>query len=322
MSSTWTGSAWRGAVVATGVASVIALSAGGVRIFPWLLDPSVTWRVAAPFARSLGVVATETALAVGWPLGWAFATLAFVERGEARVLRLLGERPARTVARLGAQGLILAGALAALSWASALQSTEPGRIVTELIADGEVACAKAETPRTYTVPFFGATWLCVPGVAPRLVGQGPGPLSAVVFSAKGARASGDLGTIDLDDAQIALPHASLHIDALHIRGTAPWGHASTIAPSDRALALSAAVALCALASVALVLVRRVTGRVATFALGASGSVAALGLLRIVERFGASRSWLVLTVAPLALAATLLVGWGAERLPRVWQAASK
>jgi hypothetical protein len=318
MTSAWTRSALRGALLATLVATLVALSAGAVRVLPWVLDPAVTWRVAAPFARGLAVVALEAALAVGWPLGWTLATLSFVERGEGRVLRLLGERPLRTVARLAGQGVVFTTLLGALAWASARESTEPGRIVTELIADGHAACENAREPRTYAVPFFDATWLCVPGAIPRLVGQGPGPLSSLVFSARDARASGDLGSLELDDAHIALPQASVHVDSLRLRAAAPWGHGSTVEPVARALALGSSVALCALVAVGLVLLHRTRGRIATLAAGAAGPIAALGMLRAVERFASTRSWLVLLIPPLSLAAPLAVAWIGAQLPRVWQ----
>ncbi len=322
MTSAWTRSALRGALAATAVATLVALSAGTVRVLPWLLDPSVTWRVAAPFARSVAVMALEAALAIGWPIGWALATLSFVERGEGRVLRLLGERPLRTVARLAGQGVVFTALLGAVSWASARESTEPGRVVSELIAEGEAACENATAPRTYSVPFFGATWLCVPGALPRLVGQGPGRLEGVVFSARNARLSGDLGSIELDDAHVAMPQASLHVDSLRLHGTTPWGHASTVGPLARAFALGGAALICALATVALVLLHRTRGRVATLATAAAGSIAALGILRALERFASTRSLLVLAVPPLALAAPLAIAWIGAQLPRVWQTGGK
>jgi hypothetical protein len=313
MTSAWNRSTLRGALGTSAILAVVALAAGMVRILPWLLDPSVTWRIAAPFARSLAVVAGEAALAVGWPVGWALATSALVERGEGRVLQLLGERPARTVARLAGQGLVLGVMLGGLSWASARESTEPGRIVTELIADGEAACAKADAPRTYTVPFFGATWLCAPGHLPRLVGQGPGPLARLAFSAREARASGDLGSLELDDVHLAFPGASLHVGALRLRGAAPWGHASRVTPLSRASALAPAVALSAMLVVGLVLLQRTGGRLGTLAVAASGPLVALGALRAVERvasppFGLTESWLIGAILPLALLAPLAMTW--------------
>ncbi len=326
--------ALRGALVATAITTFVALSAALVRLFPWLLDPSVTWRVATPFARSLSVVALEAALALGWPLGWAFATLGFVQRGEARVLALLGERPAVTVRRLGPQGALLALALAALSWSSAHESTEPGRIVSELIAEGKAACeahssgGAGDTPRTYSVPFLGATWLCFPG-RPRLVGQGPGRLAGVVFSAADARASGDLARLELDDAHVTLakPPTSLHVDALRLHGAAPFGPGSVVAPIARALSLSAAALLTSLAVVGVGLLQA-RGRILTLVTGAVGPMTALGLLRAAERlssplpFAIAPDWLVLGVPPLSVAAVLAVGWAGARLPALWHAASK
>ena len=332
MRSSWAVAAFRGAVEASTVAAAIALSAGLVRILPWLLDTSVTWRVAAPFARSLLVVALEAAVAVGWPLGWALAGVAFVRSGEGRVMSLLGERPARTVSRLVPQAIAFVALLGGLSFASARESTEPGRIVSELIADGRAACLHASSgeTRTYTVPFFDAAWLCGAGVEARLVGQGPGPLASLTFSARDARASGDLGSIDLDDAHIALaaPRVTLHVDALHLRGTAPWGHASNVAPLARALTLSSAVGLSALAAVGLVLSGRDRSRLDAIVIGAAGPIVTLALLRAAERFLGARpahvggDCALLLIPPIAVAVPVIFAWLAARLPGLWHAASR
>jgi hypothetical protein len=327
---TWSRLALRSALVATAVAAALALTAGGVRILPWLLDPRVTWRVAAPFARSVFALAGEAALAVGWPIGWALAAQAFVERGEARVLRLLGERPLRTALRLSPQGAVLAAALVALSFASARESGEPGRIVTELINDGQAACRNADTPTTYVVPFFGAAWLCAPGLTPRLAGQGPGRLASLVFSADGARASGDLSQIELDDANLALPHASIHVGRLRLTGASPWGHAEAIGAWSRALALTLSVALSAWAAVVLLLRGAAGGRVGALVIGGAGPIAALGALRGIERLGGAASadgWRGLLIAMVPIAAvgapTVLaaaLAWAVSRLPLGTQAA--
>ena len=69
-----------------------------------------------PFARAVASVALEAAVLVGWPIGWALAAFALAERGEARVLAMLGERPFATTARLVPLvvvfGAILAGGFA------------------------------------------------------------------------------------------------------------------------------------------------------------------------------------------------------------------
>jgi hypothetical protein len=320
---TWVRSALKGALWSVALATLVALCAGTVRIFPWVLDPAVSFRVAAPFARSLAVVGAEAALAVGWPVGWALATVSFVERGEARVVRLLGEAPLRTTARLAPQGVLLACALALVSWESARAATEPGRVMTELIAEGEVACATAAAPRSYVVPFLGATWLCAPGLAPRLVGPGPGPLSALVISARRARVSGDVGDISLDDARVAVaaPSASLHVDSLHVVGAAPWGHASSVSPWVRAVALGLAVPACALLVVLVLLQSTRAGRTVALAVGGLGPLLALSTLRALERT-AHHGWLMAFAVVAAACAPAVLLAGVARLPRPWHAASR
>jgi hypothetical protein len=316
--------ALRGALTATALTLAVALSAAMVRLLPWLLDPSVSLEVTAPFARSLAILALEASLAVGWPLGWALTTRGFIERGEARVLLLLGERPLSTVARLAPQALALGAALAFASFSSARQSTEPGRVVSELIAEGESGCEGAREPRTFTVPFLGATWLCAPDVAPRLAGRGAGPLGSLVFSARSATTSGDLGELDLRDVHLALarPNVRLHVDRFHVRGTASWGHASTLAPTPRALALTLAVTLSALAAVLLMLSRQTTSRFFAVWAGAAGPIAALGALRLAERNPAPPVLLVVGVPALAVLATALAGWAGALLPGLWHADSR
>jgi hypothetical protein len=320
--------ALKSALLATALTAALALTGGGVRILPWLLDAQVTWGIAAPFARSVLVVAGEAALAVGWPIGWALATFTFVERGEARVLRLLGEPPSRTALRLSRHGAALSAILVALSFASARESSEPGRIVSELISDGLAACRTAEQPRTYLVPFFGAAWLCTPGKAPRLAGQGPGRLASLVFSSTNARPSGDLGHIELDNAVIAVPGLLLRVGSLSLTGATPWGHAEAIAPLSRASALAVAVAMSAWAAVVLVLRGAARGRITALGLGAAGPIAALSALRAVERLSAGTGGGLLLVAGIPLVAVLApfvlalaFAWG-SRLPLLPQAASK
>lgn len=326
---TWTRSALQSALVASAVAAAAGLVGGAVRLLPWLLDPEVTFRVAAPFARSLAVVAGEAALAVGWPIGWALATQAYVERGEARVHSLLGEPPARTARRLSRQGVVLGAMLLGLSLASGRESGEPGRVVSELISEGQTACLRTDHPRTYSVPFFGAAWLCAPGATPRLAGQGPGRLASLVFSAANARASGDMGHINLDDATLALPRLSVHVGSLSLHGATPWGHAEAVTPLSRATALTVAVALSAWATVVLILRGAGRGRIAALLLGGAGPLTALGGLRVVERIAASdasRSLLTAMVPIASICAPILVAaglaWLASRLPAQGQAASK
>ena len=192
------------------------------------------WRVAAPFARGLAAVALEAALLVGWPVGWALATCRFVETGEARVLLTLGERPLRTALRLAPQGALLALALAAVALVYGSDASAPGRVATELVAQGRASCARVSTPTTYAIPFTDMTWLCAPDRSPRLVGRGPGAMRAAVLTASDARIAGDFRALELDDARLLLtaeapqPTVAIQVASLSMRGMAPWAQASTL----------------------------------------------------------------------------------------------
>ncbi|HEY4013374.1 MAG TPA: hypothetical protein VGM06_08555 [Polyangiaceae bacterium] len=269
--------------------ALAGIVAGAVRILPWLLDPAVPWRVAAPFARGLAALALESALVVGWPVGWTLACFRSVERGEARVLQTLGERPARTVARLAPQGTMFALLLVTISLVSGADATAPGRIATELLTAGRDSCASASAPSTFVVPFTGMTWLCTPGHEPRLAGAIPGAMSQdVVLTAKSARIAGDFRSAELEDARLlvagpARTPFAVHVASLLIHGMSPWARASTLKPLLRALLL--ALAAWSTASVAAYGALRlaVRSRAGAILLGAAGSTAALGLMRAFER---------------------------------------
>jgi hypothetical protein len=293
-------------IVASAAIAIVGFLAGAVRVLPWLLDPAVPWPVAAPFARGLAAVAIEAALVVGWPIGWALSCHRLVETGEARVLQTLGESPHATVARLVPQGVVLAVALGAVSLVYASDANAPGRVATELVARARASCQSAPAPTTYAVPFTGLTWLCAPDRAPRLVGAAPGTLSAAVLTASDARIAGDFRAAELDDARVLLSGegapAAIHVQLLSLRGMAPWAHASTLSAKLRAalLALTAWLAASLAAYVALQPGRAVATRTAALALGAAGPLAALGLMRLLERKGAAP--LSFTLVPLAGAA--------------------
>jgi hypothetical protein len=293
------------ALVASGVIALAGIVAGGVRLMPWLLDPAVPWRVAAPFARGLASVAFEAALLVGWPVGWALATCRFVESGEARVLLSLGERPARTVLRLAPLGAALAVALATAALVVGSDSTAPGRVATELVEHGKVSCAHTTAPTTYAIPFTDLTWLCAPDRAPRLVGRGPGAMRAVVLTAADARISGDFRSLELDDARLLFGEASpvaVHVASLSLHGMPPWAQASTLPPALRALLLAITAWAAATLAAYAVLRRALRSRLPAFAASAIAPCAALGLLRLLERADARP--LLYALLPLAACAAL------------------
>src|SRR5580704_6193032 len=123
----------KAALASVGVLALVALSAACVRVLPWALDSRVPWRVAVPFARAITSVAVEASVLVGWPVGWALASFSLVERGEARVLATLGERPAQTTLRLWPMALAFGAVLAGASLAGGRDASEPGRIVSALL---------------------------------------------------------------------------------------------------------------------------------------------------------------------------------------------
>jgi hypothetical protein len=286
----------------TGSFSVALLGAvaGAVRLMPWLLDPGVPWRVAAPFARGLAVVALEAALVVGWPVGWTLACFRSVESGEARVLQAIGEDPAATLRRFASHGAVLALALGVVAMASGNDANAPGRMATELLARARASCAGAPAPTTHVVPFTGMAWLCAPGREPRLAGTAPGAMGTTLMTARNARIAGDFRALELDDARLALsgdPPVSVHVGTLGLRGMAPWAHASTLAPALRALLLALSAWGAAIGSAYGVLRQAVGTRAGEIVLGAAGPIAALGLLRALERADARPATFVLV--PLA-----------------------
>jgi hypothetical protein len=292
------------AVLASSLIALVGAIAGAVRLLPWLLDPRVPWPVAAPFARGLAALALESALAIGWPIGWCLACFRAIESGEARVFEMLGEAPARTIRRLAPQGAALALGLATVSFVCASDANAPGRVATELLLRARAACGEARSPMTYVVPFTGMTWLCAPDRVPLLAGTVPGRKGGAVATAKGARISGDFRAIDLDDARIYVPgHPPLavHARTVTLHGMAPWAHASTLLPALRASLLALTAWSTAFLGAFGVLRGVVRARAGAIVLGAAGPLAALGLLRHLERTDAP---------PTAFVLVPLAAWGA------------
>ncbi|MBV9946380.1 MAG: hypothetical protein JOZ69_06005 [Myxococcales bacterium] len=318
------------ASAASAAIAVAGIGAGAVRLLPWLLDPAIPWRAAAPFARGLVAVALEAALLVGWPVGWALACSGAVEDGTARVLQSLGESPARTVGRLTPTGAVLALTLALAAMISGTDANAPGRTATELVAQARASCAAARSPMSYAVPFTGLAWLCAPGHEPRLAGTLPGVIAGggnrAAMTAHGARFAGDFRAIELEDARLALPASAdlpvpvaVHVRTLSVRGMAPWAHASTLPAAVRALLLVASAWGAGHLTALGMLRGAVPGRAAVIVLGAAGPVAALGVLRALERAGAGAwAFCLVPVAACGCAAlcALALPLVRERLGRI------
>ncbi|WP_394822846.1 hypothetical protein [Pendulispora albinea] len=301
--------------------ALLGLGAGAVRVLPWALDSTVPWAVVFPFARSVAMLALEAAFFLGWPLGWALAAQRFVSVGEARVFALLGETPARTTLRLVPSGVAFAAVLAVLSFAGGRDANAPGRVLSELVAEGRASCITATAPTAITVPFLRASWLCAPDRAPRLLA--PSPVGNLVVNAGDAHIAEDLRRIDLDDARFVLgPTANVHVGSMQIRGLPAWGQSSKLPPWLRAILVVLSAFEAAALIVFLLLSRRVRGRAVALAVAASGPLAALGSLRWLERT-VGPSLLLFTLLPLAtLTAILCTAWLAACLPRKRATASK
>lgn len=312
-------SAFRAGASVTGLVLVAAGLAAAVRLLPWLLDPRVSPQMALPFARSLIALALEAALLVGWPIGWALAANRLVERGEALALQSLGESPWATLRRLALQAGAFAALLAAASYVGGRDAREPGRVVTELLEEGRLACEAAPGTSALAVPFAGTSWLCRPDAPPRLVGRAPGALSGVFFSARAARVAGDLRQLELDDARLALPIAGasgaglgvVHVGALALRGLPPWAQASSLPSWLRAALLALSGLLAASLAARAALARRPARRGAIHAIvvGAAGPLAALALLRVLERTEAGAA--VYLLVPAACASAVLLASALE-----------
>jgi hypothetical protein len=327
----------RGGLAGSGVLALVALGAGAIRVLPWLLEPDLPWAIAIPFARSVATLALEAAILVGWPVGWALAVAGLVERGEARVFATLGASPADLTRKLLPQAALFGAVLALLSLAGARDAAAPGRVLNEIVDRGGGACAEATHPSTIAVPLIGATWLCnngAPGGLRVVAGSPPGlPL---FFTARGARVAEDLRQVELDDAWMQAGKTRLHVGLVALRGLPPLGRASTVPPASRALALSLAAALVALAAVWLGLTygggddgeggaRGFPPRLRAILTGAAGPLVALGLLRLAE--GTPGHLLLLVpiasvTVTVVLALALSFGGAARRLPRPRPTATK
>jgi len=337
----------KGALVSVGILGLVALSAACVRVLPWVLDSRVPWRVAVPFARAIASVAVEASVLVGWPVGWALAAFTSGERGEARVLATLGERPARTTVRLWPMAIAFGAVLATASLAGGRDASEPGRVVSALLRAGRASCGAGGAPRSaraLDVPLVGAAWLCdADGANARLVGRAPFAIessaSNALYTARAIDVSPDARRIELDDAWIASPAGSIHVNHAVFR-LPPFVRASSLPAPWRALFLASAGALSAMLATWLLLAasddeRASSWRLHAIAIGAAGPVAALALLHVLEVAPAPMPLRLYALLPVvAVAATWLVSLALAprvasllsallvRLPRMRAAATK
>jgi hypothetical protein len=285
---------------AVGVAGFVG---GAVRLLPWLLDPRVPWTVAEPFTRTLAALSAESALLVGWPLGWALACVPFATSWP----NGFGERPKSALARLAPQGIAFTVLLMGASFAWGRHTRAPGEVANELLRRARSSCAASPVPVGYEVPFTKLTWLCAKDREPRLIGS----LDHAAFSARFAELSPDFRSVDLEDARVRLAGAdrtvasiAVRVSSLTLRGMAPWAHTALLPASARALVLATTAWIDALASAGAVLLGAARTRLAAFCVALSGSLSALWLMRLLERSALHAASFALV--PLASGAIVLV----------------
>jgi hypothetical protein len=285
----------RTAGASVGILALLALAGAQVRVLPWLIDPRVPWRVAVPFGRAVASVAIEAAVLVGWPIGWALAAFVLTERGEARILAMLGERPARTAARLLPMAVVFGAILASASLAGGRDASEPGRVLTDLLRAGRASCAATGTPAAVDVPLLGAEWLC--DAVPHLVGRPPLSREAnALYSARAIDVAPDARRIELDDAFIvasggdrdapSTATASIHVKHALFR-LPPFVRASSLPAPWRAAFLGTSGAVSALLAAWLLLSMEQRAlslwRLHALLIGAAGPVSSLGFLHALEK---------------------------------------
>jgi hypothetical protein len=114
---------------------------------------------------------------------------------------------------------------------------------------------------------------------------------------------------------------SLHVSALSMHGMAPWARASTLPAALRAPLLALAAWASAAVAAYAVLRRTARTRLGVLVLGAVGPVCGLGLLRLLERAGAT--WPAFLLVPVVACAVVWLGTAAfSRLRHTGRAASK
>ncbi len=227
-------------------------------------------------------------------------------------VRRSGRRSACAGSATWPQAAAFAGALAIISLLGGRDAAAPGRVVNELIANGRVACLASGGPNAVPVPFVPASWLCGPGFPPRLVGKAP--VGGVVYLAHRVELSGDL-------RHVGAGGRALHREERGALGGQPsaarapaYLRALSVPASFRALALVLGALVSALTSVLFTFRRAPRHSLIAVAVGASGPLAALGMLRLLEQLPRGPAFALFLLVPAAAgAATALAGVILSRL---------
>ncbi len=270
------------------VAAVLGLVAGigaCLRVLPWFFDAQVPDDVALSFGRSIALVACESVLVVAIPCGVALACESLVERGAWRALVLVGVSPRRVASWFAVPALSAALLLAVVSWNVAAQAAAPGELVRRLVDGGRVACERAPRATTTFVPFVRATWLCAPGSPSRLVVQTPARFGGTIVAGTRMHVGDDLTSLAIDDAEVALPSANVHVRKLSLSHIPPLISAATLSRWARAASAGLGALAAALgAAWGLVGVRAArAGKLRAVGVAVVGAASVLACFRLNER---------------------------------------
>jgi hypothetical protein len=320
----------RHCLLATALASVavlvLALAAGAVRLLPWLMAAEVPLVVALPFAKALAVVAVETALVVGFPVGFSLGAAIFVERGEARALQALGVSPLELVMRSASRAAAAAAVAAAVVTVCDVDARAPGRIAAQLIEQGRSSCAGATEPRSALVPMVGVTWLCFPGQPPRVTGPLPRSGGRAWFTAAELHASDDLRTFVLEDLRLVtrpgsgLQRAELRVRHATVTGLRAWGRPSTLTVTHRAALIASTSLVLGLLVAWLVVAGNLQSRVGAAFVGAVPALVAIHALHRVDAIATGPgeyAWVPGTAMLAACGAWALV-WAVQWVWKRWR----
>ncbi len=204
-------------------------------------------------------------------------------------------------------GVAVAATMAALSWGT--EASAPGASVRALLAEARAACVAGLRPGVADVPLLGASWVCLAGEEPRIVG--PIPAGDGVLSASALSLSDDLRVLEARDLEIVVPGGEapelrLRAQTAVLRGVPPVGRASNLRPWARAVLLGLGSVALAAAAAGLALSLAIRERPAAIGLGAVGPVAALVVMSALER-GETRPMVYVVVPLVGLAAQAAVG---------------
>jgi hypothetical protein len=276
----------------------LAMSGALVRLLPLILEPQIAFITLWPFARAILALAVEATLILSGSIGVALALGGMRDRGELRALLCLGQSPIGLLRHAMPWLTSIAIATSLASYWVARDAIEPGLLINGQLARAREAC-RASDPVQH-VPFVNVSVVCGDKKLARFVGQGPARGTA--FVADQIHVAGDLRSMMLEHAELALPlpnngEVHLRVAQINLRGMQNALAPSTQQPWARALCMGMSAWLVSLVLFWLLrtqLMQRAHGTLVLLGLACSGPITALLLSR-------SQSPWMLGVTPCAAA---------------------